>query len=100
MCGKKKKRMEKKMNKCCAICNKSMECSDYKIKPIVDKKRYYICSEECHKKWIENWKNNCQRESNKAQMDFSSPKKKESPSDTYYKEREYSPEEIEEFPDY
>jgi len=88
------------MNKKCAICGKSMECKEFKIRPIIENKKYYICSKECHKKWIENWKNNCQRESNKAQMDFSSPTKKESPSDNYYINKEYSPEEIEEFPDY
>ena len=46
------------MNRKCFICGKLMEYKEFKIKPLIENKKYYICSKECHKKFIKLWVEN------------------------------------------
>lgn len=45
------------VNRKCLICRKTFPIEHFKIKPLINEKTFYICSEECYKKYVNLWIN-------------------------------------------
>jgi len=42
-------------NRKCLMCRKTFPIEHFKIKPIINQRTFYICSEECYKKYVDSW---------------------------------------------